>query len=369
VRFALETERGQELWIENGRIAESGGKPGPRFRISAEHVRPGLINAHDHLGMNHFPRLGRPPYANLYEWADDVQRNFASEVGRCRTFPERDALLFGALKNLISGVTRAVHHDRWSAHFETDFPIKVESVRVAHSLRFEEDPLAALQPASPTDRRPACIHLAEGVDEVARGEVGEAEARGVLLPNLWAVHLLGAGKEDVCRLRAAAAAFVWCPSSALHLYGSVALDELFSAGLDVLLGSDSLLSADGTLLDEIRLAASLARMEPSRLEDAVGAIPARRLGLAAPSVTAGAPADVIALRRALLDARSADVALVLVDGVPRYGDVALAPLFDAAGVATEPLTVGGEAKLVAAPLGRVARDVLDLSPECARIFL
>jgi hypothetical protein len=60
--------------------------------------------------------------------------------------------------------------------------------------------------------------------------------------------------------------------------------------------------------------------------------------------------------------------LVLVDGVPLFGDEALGALFDASGVATEQICVGGEPKLVAAPLGRVARDVIRLSPECARIF-
>ena len=35
-------------------------------------VLPGLINAHDHLEFNLFPRLGSGPYANAGEWARDI---------------------------------------------------------------------------------------------------------------------------------------------------------------------------------------------------------------------------------------------------------------------------------------------------------
>jgi hypothetical protein len=62
------------------------------------------------------------------------------------------------------------------------------------------------------------------------------------------------------------------------------------------------------------------------------------------------------------------VALVVVDGRPRYGDAEFAELFRRAGVEVDALEVGGAAKLVEAPLGQVARRVLDLSPTCARIF-
>ena len=43
-------------------------------------VLPGLINAHDHLELNSFPRLKwRPQYANVREWIADFQPRFASD--------------------------------------------------------------------------------------------------------------------------------------------------------------------------------------------------------------------------------------------------------------------------------------------------
>jgi hypothetical protein len=105
----------------------------------------------------------------------------------------------------------------------------------------------------------------------------------------------------------------------------------------------------------------------ARLAAAVGAVAARRLGLPAPSLESGAPADLVALRAPLLTARPRDVALVLVAGRPVLADEDFAAVFDAAGIAHEPLTVGGVEKRVAAPLGAVARAVFEIAPECRRI--
>lgn len=366
--FVLETDGGQRLVVDRRQVAPDDERVPLSFRVDALELRPGLINAHDHLALNHFPRLGAPPYANLYRWAEDVTTRFASEVARCRAFPRRDALLFGALKNLLGGVTRVVHHDHWSSELDGDFPVRVERVRVVHSLGLEVDPVAARDAEPALHDRPVCMHLAEGVDEVARGEVREAAQRGLLEPGLLAVHLLGSDGDDAHLLREAGVGFVWCPSSSLHLYQGIAPAELFVAGMDVLLGTDSLLSGEGTLLDELALAGRLGCLSDGRLERAVGATAAGRLGLPPPSLEPGAPADVVALRAPLLSARPRDVALVLVDGAPRYGDAELLPLFQAAGVPAEPLLVGGERKVVAAPLGSVARAATTLAPDCGRIF-
>ncbi len=104
-----------------------------------------------------------------------------------------------------------------------------------------------------------------------------------------------------------------------------------------------------------------------RLLDAVGRTAARRLGLMTPSLSAGAPADVVLFRAPILEASSRDVALVLVGGIPRLADATFGEVFELAGVACEPLKVGGEDKLVTSSLAHPAREVFALSPECARI--
>lgn len=365
--FHLQADGGERVAVQDGRIA-AGPAPGSfGVGLGPGVLVPGLINAHDHLFLNHFPRLGRPPYASVYAWAADVQGRLADQVRRCRALPCRDAYLFGALKNLAGGVTSVVHHDTWSAEGE-DLPVRVLRVRVFHSLGLEPDVEGALAGDADTADRPLCLHLAEGVDARAFGEVAQAARRGLLSPDTLAVHVIAAGAGDVALLRASGAAVVWCPTSNLHLYGRTMPPALPASGVDVLLGTDSLLSGAGTLLDELRAARACRLLDDAALLEAVGATAARRLGVTPPSLAPGAAADLCFLRRPPLEARPADVALVVVDGRPRYGDAAFAALFAHAGVEVDALRVGGTEKLVEAPLGQVARRVLELSPECARIF-
>jgi cytosine/adenosine deaminase-related metal-dependent hydrolase len=164
------------------------------------------------------------------------------------------------------------------------------------------------------DDTPLCIHLAEGVNAAAADEVRALDQLGLLDSRLLAVHVVGADDEGIRRLRLAGAACLWCPTSNLFLFGQTSPRELLAPGIDVLLGSDSLLTADGDLLDELRAARSLRLIDDDRLRAAVGPTAARRLGLRHPSLEPGAPADLVVLRRPLLEASAHDVALVLVGG-------------------------------------------------------
>jgi cytosine/adenosine deaminase-related metal-dependent hydrolase len=308
------------LGVEDGIIVLPDGPFDATIRIPDGELRPGLINAHDHLHRNHYGRLGAPPYANAYEWGRDIHERFADEIAAARALPRREALLRGAWKNLRAGVTTVVHHDDWEADFERDFPIRVARVRTAHSLGFERDFARAAAP-DPTDpRQPLCVHLAEGVDALSAEEVRDLERLGYLDGRLIAVHAVGADEDGIRRLRASGAAVVWCPTSNQFLLGRTAPAALLAPGIDVLLGSDSLLSADGDLLDELRAARRVGHLDDARLLDAVGATAARRLRLPVPSLDPGAPADLAVFRRPVLEATADDVALVMVGGEIRVAD-------------------------------------------------
>lgn len=353
--------------VEGSRMAEPDRPVLRSFTLPDACIRPGLINGHDHLTFNHYPRIGEPPYPNVYAWAEDVHGRFAAEAARHREFPRSRALLFSALKNLLGGVTRVVHHDPWAPDLAA-LPLRVEPVRVVHSLRLEPDPEAARHGDPDLAGRPLCMHLAEGVDPLAEAEVEDAARRGLLGPDLLAVHLVAADAADGRRLQEAGVGFVWCPSSSIHLYGRSARPELFRCGLDLIIGTDALISGAGTLLDELRVARTLGHAGEDALEEAVGATPARRLGLPVPTLDPGAPADLVALRKPLLEAGPADVALVMVGGVPRFGDADLWDLFSHRGVEVEPLEVCGTAKLVSSPLASIAEEVFRQAPSCRRIL-
>jgi cytosine/adenosine deaminase-related metal-dependent hydrolase len=327
--------KNREVAVEDGRIVRTGGGGFDLvLTFPQAEVAPGLINAHDHLHRNHYGRLGRPPYASAYAWAADIQALDAERIAEGRARRRRQALLDGAWKNLFCGVTTVAHHDPWEAEFDDGFPLRVARARSADSLGMAGD-LDGL-----SGRGPFCLHLAEGVDARAAGEVRELDERGLLGPDLIAVHGVGMDEDAVARFRASGAALAWCPTSNLFLFGRTAPDALLAEGTDVLLGSDSRLTGDGDLLDEIRRARSLGVLDDARLAGAVGAVAARRFGLAEPSLEPGSPADLVVLRRPVLEAQAEDVLLVLVGGEPRVADPSLGPFLDTFVRHAEQKTVG-----------------------------
>lgn len=368
MRLLLRPEDGPAVAVEGSHVVEPGGPFDLVVDLGPGELRAGLINAHDHLHLNHFPRLGSPPYPNAYHWGEDLHARWSEAIARASLFPRRDALLFGALKNLVGGVTTVVHHNPWQPEFSDDFPLRIPHLRVAHSLRFEPDLAARRAGDGASPDAPFCIHLAEGTDTESSAEIAEADRLGLLRERLVPVHLVGADQRGIELLERARVPIVWCPSSNFFLFKRTAPRELVGSGLPVLLGTDSLLSGVGTLFDELRVARALGYVTDRLLEDAVGLTAARFLDLAAPTLDPAGVADLVFLTRPIWDAHPRDVALVLVAGRPRFGDRRFARLFERCAVPTEKLVVGGVEKLVVEPLGSVARRVFALTPECQRIL-
>jgi cytosine/adenosine deaminase-related metal-dependent hydrolase len=305
--------RNAAVGIEGGCIVPTSGRVDGVIRVRDGELRPGLINAHDHLHRNHYGRLGAPPYMNAYEWGDDIQERYADIIATGRAVPRRSALLHGAWKNIFAGVTTVVHHDPWESEFDERFPVRVP--RLVHA--------DSLGRAPKVDGPIGCIHVAEGTDRQSADEVRELDRLGLITPDLVAVHVVGADSDGIQRLRSKGAAVVWCPSSNFFLFGRTVPAELVEPGIDVLLGSDSLLTGTGSLLDELRFARQLGLLSDERLIESVSTVAARRLGLREPSLDEGAQADLVVFKRPVLEATEDDVALVIVAGVPRAAQPAL----------------------------------------------
>jgi cytosine/adenosine deaminase-related metal-dependent hydrolase len=309
--------RNRTVAIEGDRIVNEGGKFDIVVECRDADVHPGLINAHDHLHRNHYGRLGRGGYPNAYRWAEDIQVRFRTRIEQRRRVTRCAALLSGAWKNLFAGVTTVVHHDAWEPDFDCGFPIRVAKVGSADSLGMAQ---CLERPAA----GPFSLHVAEGVDGAAGQELAILDERGLLNEELIPVHAVGVRAGDVDRFRRSGAALAWCPTSNDFLFGRTASPMLLDSGCDLLLGSDSRLTGAGDLLDELRAARSCKAVDDERLAAAVGPTCARRLGVAEPSLEPGSRADLILLARPLMEARSSDVALTVVNGVARVarGDIA-----------------------------------------------
>ena len=362
--YRLQTAKGS-LVVAGERVGDRDERAPLSIDLGGGELRPGLINAHDHLHRNHYPPIGSPPYPDAYAWGLHLHEGWSDEIARGRAVPRGDALLFGALKNLLGGATTVAHHDRWEPDFDSDFPVRVVRLRTVHSLGFEKDPIAAAR--GPAEL-PLTIHLAEGTTQESAREVKRLADLGLLNAHVLAVHGVGLTRDGIARLVEAGAALVWCPTSNLFLFGRTAPARAFLARLDVLLGTDSLLTGRGTLLDELQAARRLALLDERRLADAVGDVAARRLGLMPPRLEPGRPADLVYLERPLLEARPEDVGLVVVRGTPLLGAPRFSPLFEHAGVQTRRLLVRGVEKLVAERLARAVDCVADHCPEAVRML-
>lgn len=356
--------------IKDRRIDGIGVAPSRHDEIvdlGDSYVLPGLINAHDHLELNSQPRLKwRDRYDNASQWIADFQPRFISEpalaVNRPSTLEER--VWVGGLKNLLAGVTTVGHHNPLHRALRKQFPVRVVNrFGFSHSLHIDGDAVAESHRNTPTPW-PWMIHAGEGIDAAARRELDTLDRLGCLSPNTVLVHGVAFCRDAAERVIAAGAGLVWCPSSNRFLFGATADVRPFDDADRLALGSDSRLSGDGDLLDELKAARATAQLSVEGLARTVGSGAAQLLRLAgAGRLEPGVPADFTVIRplascpfETLVNAVRTDIRLTVIDGRPLIGDPELAPAFRAAGVASMPARVDGTARIVATWIGtRVSR--------------
>jgi cytosine/adenosine deaminase-related metal-dependent hydrolase len=344
-------------------------------------VLPGLVNAHDHLELNHYGRLkDRERYESATQWIDDMRPRLSADAairdGRAHPLIER--LFIGGLKNLLSGVTTVAHHNPFYPELRRTMPIRVvRRYGWAHSFLLERQPAGARgEPGGDVARRaratpadaPFLVHLAEGVDETARGELPRLEALGCLKPNTVIVHGVAIDRDGWRRVAQAGAGLVWCPASNVFLFGRTAGvrdlldrdDGVRASGGDVALGTDSRVTGSRDLLDELRAAREAMPVSPVEL---FGMVTSRAAALLrqprSGRIVVSAPADLLVLPPlspepavALLQAGRHDVRMVTLQGRPLVGDPDLAAVFQARRVKVRPLRVDGATKLADSGLVR-----------------
>jgi cytosine/adenosine deaminase-related metal-dependent hydrolase len=232
-------------------------------------VVPGLVNAHDHLEFSLFPRLGAGPFRSARQWAESIYRPAESPICEQLQLDHRERLIWGGLKNLISGVTTVCHHNPYEPEaFERGFPVRVVSrFGWAHSLDFSDD--VAERFAATPDGQPFLLHLGEATDEGGRREVFALDAMGALDRRTVLVHGVALGPEGLALAERRGAAVVWCPSSNLFTLGATVERAIFDHEIRIALATDSALTGEGDLLDELRVAHRLGLAGRERLYEMV----------------------------------------------------------------------------------------------------
>jgi cytosine/adenosine deaminase-related metal-dependent hydrolase len=348
------------LHIRAGRVEALGGPPLPGDRVvdlDEAFVYPGLVNAHDHLELNNFPRLKwQDRHDNARDWIAGFPSRFTTDprLAEPLRVPLNDRLLLGGIKNLLSGVTTVGHHNPLSpALRRRDFPVRVvRHYGWSHSLLVDGDAAVARAYGRTPRDWPWVIHAAEGTDAEAAGELGRLEALGCLGPNTVLVHGVGLSAADCARLAAQGGGLVWCPSSNFFMLGATAEVGALAQVGQVALGTDSRLTGERDLLGELQCAAQTGQVSSAALFAMVSTHAAALLRLPfAGRLEPGLPADLMVLPAKepdpfdnLIAAQRSALSLVMIGGEALYGEPALmAGLLNTASEATS-VRVDGSSK-------------------------
>ncbi len=342
---------------------QAGISRGGALDLQGYLVLPGLINSHDHLEYGLYPNLGRGPYRNYQEWAKDIQEKERSRIDLQRSIPKDIRLWWGAIRNLLSGVTTVCHHNPLYREFiDADFPVHIlTKFGWAHSVAMDSN-ISAKFHSTPSNQ-PFIVHAAEGLDERCANDVFDLDEMGAVDDRTVLVHGLALGSEGIWLLNRRGAALVWCPTSNHFLFGRTHEKEALSRINNVLLGSDSPLTAAGDLLDEVRFAYSEVGIPADELYRMLFIRPRNvfRLQSGQGSIRPGGMADLIAVRdtgvspaETVATTATKDVELVVVAGRVHLASEAIAErLPDDLMSGLAPLEVEGVLRWMRAPIGKL----------------
>jgi cytosine/adenosine deaminase-related metal-dependent hydrolase/ubiquinone/menaquinone biosynthesis C-methylase UbiE len=288
---------------------------------------PGLINSHEHLEFGLFPKLGRPAgalsYRNSAEWAEEIHQVHSDIIERYKQIPRTTQLWWGAIRNLLCGVTTVCHHNPLHEELtRPNFPVRALSrFGWSHSMAFDPDLTRNFQRAA--KEQPFILHAAEGVDEESRNELSQLDQMQVLDERTVLVHGLACTAKEISLIHRRGASLVVCPTSNCFLFAKTLSRELLASVERVALGSDSPITAAGDLLDEVHYLYAETGLDPKMIYRMVTSSAAKMFHLndGQGRIAESGVADLIAVRdrydtpaRTISELSFGDVKLVLLGG-------------------------------------------------------
>jgi cytosine/adenosine deaminase-related metal-dependent hydrolase len=206
---------------------------------------PGIINSHDHLDFNLFPQLGNHQYQNYMEWGTDIHRQNKAVIQSVLKIPVALRTRWGMYKNLLNGVTTVVQHGR---RLEVPgAPVNIfNGCHSLHSVRLEKwwqfklnKPFAAPYPF--------VIHIGEGTDYGSFEEINHLLRWNLLNRKLIGIHGVAMNQEQAANFEA----LIWCPDSNYFLLGATAAIDKIKTATKILFGTDSTVSADWDIWQQL----------------------------------------------------------------------------------------------------------------------
>jgi cytosine/adenosine deaminase-related metal-dependent hydrolase len=364
----LDIAKGRILHIEH----DKPDIPGAQILETNDLVFPGFIDLHNHHAFNVFPRWTPPhKFANRYAWRDWnlYQVQLESKARTLQADPANfcDIDEYVEVKALIGGTTSMIglgsrNPDHPSPdclrslarnldHYTGFYGHKLDHERIANSIgilpRDMDASLAAQYSQSLANGTLdlLCIHIAEGLpsDAESAQELDMLEARGLLTPHTALIHSVGLSPSQLARVHRAGASIVWSPRSNFELYGATAnIGAAFREGVTISLAPDWSPTGSDNMWEEIQYAWNVSGQHldglftSRQLVEMASSIPARvariddKVGTLAPGMYADfflvhdSPDGPTSDFYDIIQVKSiTSIDLVVIDGVPIYGDPAM----------------------------------------------
>lgn len=348
-----------EVYVEGSRIACVGargscaGAEGASVVETRGVILPGLIDSHNHLAYNWLPEWtpGRL-FGDHQQWQGSSEYStfitpYRASSGELEKFCAMAQ--WGELRSLFSGATtmygavdtRAclrwlVRNAELSPSYNGFGQDRVRSNVLGIDTVDEEEATALKNDMDVGTVAAYMIHLAEGLSARAHEEWTDLLRLGLLRPETVIIHGTALTAEDLGAAGAAGAKLVWSPSSNMALYGDTTnVEAALEAGISVSIAPDWTPSGADTMLAELRFARALIAgrwpglftdrelLEAGTRSAAINLAIDRDVG----TLEVGKYADLLVLAvdpaspySSAIDARSHEVRLVMVGGVPTFGD-------------------------------------------------
>ncbi len=229
---------------------------------------PGLINSHDHLDFDLFPRLGNRIYDSYVDWGADIQQHDKKIIETVNQIPKRLSVQWGIYKNLLNGVTSVVHHGEY-LKIENPIIDIFQNCYSLHSVGREKNWKLKLNTPF-AKHQPFVIHVGEGTNKESCEEINQLIRWNLFKRQLIGVH----GVSMNIQQAKAFEALIWCPDSNLFLLGATAAIDKLKKQTKILFGTDSTVSASWNLWEQLRLARKTELLSDRELIDALTESPA-----------------------------------------------------------------------------------------------
>ncbi|WP_332663920.1 amidohydrolase family protein [Aeromicrobium sp.] len=376
------------VWIRDDVIVAVTGpnKTVPGFAqatvvdVGKRYVLPGFIDMHNHLAYNALPLWSEPgrtePWLHNKHWPDAT--TYTESITEpawvyAKACPEA-LLAYVQLRAMAGGATAVQGWPTANRGYQTVMRnVDAEQVDTGRDDLIYTSVVTKTGDALATavrrmgDGAGFIYHCAEGrqTSRVLRDYTDLENAEG-LLPTLIAIHCCAVDAQNWAKWAAQdAGGVVWSPLSNLVLYAQTTLiDHARAQGVRICLGSDWGPSGTKNLLGEMKVAKLVAKQLGYNITDRdivemvttnAGVLLERCWHRPIGQLVEGAFADITVLRgrgtgsawKRIVAATERDVSLVVIDGVPRYGDAAL--MHDATAQPTFAMTLAGRKRAVALP--------------------